>query len=154
MPPNAKRLQALGSPSAEGLPNAAELPQWLRFAALAGVCLLPLAAFVLFSFPPGATSFYPQCVFHQLTGFHCPGCGATRALHALLHGDWLQAIAWNPWFVLSLPLLGWFGIRICAAMLAGRCWRSSPLAMIAIRYWIISGIVFFVLRNIGLWPMS
>ena len=27
------------------------------------------------------------CVFYQLTGLYCPGCGAGRALSSLIHGD-------------------------------------------------------------------
>ncbi|RBL33433.1 hypothetical protein BRN31_04600 [Xanthomonas oryzae pv. oryzae] len=30
---------------------------------------------------------FPPCIFHALTGFYCAGCGMTRALHALAHGD-------------------------------------------------------------------
>lgn len=29
----------------------------------------------------------PKCMFHKYTGLYCPGCGATRACSALLHGD-------------------------------------------------------------------
>lgn len=28
-----------------------------------------------------------RCPFHAVTGWYCPGCGGTRALGALLHGD-------------------------------------------------------------------
>lgn len=41
------------------------------------------------------------CVYHQLTGHDCPGCGMTRAFLRLLHGDWSGAWRWHPF---SLPL--------------------------------------------------
>ena len=41
---------------------------------------------VLFFFDPAKHGFYPVCVFHALTGWNCPGCGATRAAYQLLHG--------------------------------------------------------------------
>ena len=37
--------------------------------------------------PNAAGSPLPGCVFYQFTGLYCPGCGMTRALHALVHGD-------------------------------------------------------------------
>lgn len=36
------------------------------------------------------------CVFYQTTGCYCLGCGGTRSLMALLHGDVLRSIHNNP----------------------------------------------------------
>lgn len=55
-----------------------------------------VAGWVVYTFPPAATSWYPRCVFHTLTGLDCPGCGGTRALHHLLHGRVGDAFAMNP----------------------------------------------------------
>jgi hypothetical protein len=53
------------------------------------------------------------CQFHRLTGLNCPGCGMTRALYALLHGDFLTALRDNALFVLALAAMtvrgAWFG---------------------------------------------
>src|SRR5436309_1071471 len=89
---------------------------------LAAALALPLGAVVLFSFPPSEYGFYPPCVLHQLTGLHCPGCGATRCLHALLHGDLAQAAAYNILFVLALPfLVPWV---LCSV---GCWWQGKPI---------------------------
>lgn len=53
-------------------------------------------AWILYTFPPTQTAFYPPCVFHKLTGLNCPGCGTTRALHQLLHGHIGAAFRLNP----------------------------------------------------------
>jgi hypothetical protein len=39
---------------------------------------------------------WPVCWFHQLTGYPCATCGATRGAIALFHGDLLGALRWNP----------------------------------------------------------
>ena len=47
------------------------------------------------------------CPFKALTGIPCPGCGGTRALYAILHGDILEALYINP---LSCVLIVFFAI--------------------------------------------
>jgi Protein of unknown function (DUF2752) len=54
--------------------------------------------------PPAWGRFYPACPIHQLFGIDCPGCGATRALAALLHGRLREALGWNALFVMLMPI--------------------------------------------------
>ncbi len=35
------------------------------------------------------------CVFQELTGLRCPGCGNTHALRALVTGHLIEALHWN-----------------------------------------------------------
>jgi hypothetical protein len=44
---------------------------------------------------------YRTCLLHNLAGVPCPTCGGTRAAKALLAGDPLQAVAWNPLLVIG-----------------------------------------------------
>lgn len=66
------------------------------------------AAFLLCAalalYPPAHHSFYPSCPVHEYLGILCPGCGATRALSALLHGHLADALHLNLLFVLLLPI--------------------------------------------------
>jgi hypothetical protein len=63
---------------------------------IASALVLVLAGgWVLYTFPPVTTPYYPRCVFKQVTGYDCPGCGTTRALHALLHGRVADAFHLN-----------------------------------------------------------
>src|ERR1700744_1203792 len=66
---------------------------------------------VVFFFNPTTHPFYPICRFHQLTGLNCPGCGATRALYALLHGNFAAALRDNALFIFALVAAVIYGIH-------------------------------------------
>jgi hypothetical protein len=60
---------------------------WLAAAILVGGALLP---------PAWASAGPPLCPFRLLTGLPCPGCGLTRSLVSLLHGDLSAAVLFHP----------------------------------------------------------
>ena len=76
----------------------------------AGFALITAAT--VFFFDPATHRFFPDCTFHKLTGLNCPGCGATRSLHALLHGEFQAAVRDNALFIAAIIFLavrgGWF----------------------------------------------
>jgi len=51
-----------------------------------------------------ATKIAIPCVFHELTGLYCPGCGITRVILSLLRLDAYQAIRYNPLVFALLPM--------------------------------------------------
>lgn len=67
--------------------------------------ILIVAGIFYFFADPERSVVMPKCVMKSLTGFQCPSCGGQRALHALLHGHPLQALSYNYFFILSVPLL-------------------------------------------------
>ena len=88
--------------------------------------IVPLAvlasAALLWFFPPETSTFYPLCPFHEATGLLCPGCGATRALAALLHGRLEDAIHWNALVVCLIPALA---VYLFAAFFRSQVRRST-----------------------------
>jgi hypothetical protein len=71
---------------------------------------------------PNQSSAYPQCPLRALTGYDCPGCGLTRAVFALMHGDMARAIDHNVFVVVLLPL----AILAFASWTARRLGYSPP----------------------------
>lgn len=45
---------------------------------------------------------WAKCPFLAVTGLPCLTCGATRSVIALLHGNFLAAVGWNPLAFIAL----------------------------------------------------
>jgi len=97
----------------------------------------------------------PACGLYLATGLHCPGCGATRATHELLHGRLLSALHYNGFWVLVLPM-----VLYAAASELRRFTHGRPLPgdlAARPRWWIavaVLSVVFFVLRNVPAYPLN
>lgn len=56
------------------------------------------------------TTFLYPCLFHQMSGLYCPGCGATRAVQSLLEGHFISCFFYHPFvfycFVLYVLFMG------------------------------------------------
>lgn len=111
--------------------------------------------YLLATTPPTPDSFYPKCMMYQTTGLHCPGCGTGRAAHAALNGRLVQALAFNPFAVVLLPLV--IGVVLV------RLGRWSRGRTVGNDLWIdgrwiwllaVALIVFTVLRNIPAEPFT
>jgi hypothetical protein len=72
--------------------------------------LIAATVAVLLRFSPEQSSFYPECPIYSMLRLQCPGCGGTRALVALLHGHFREAIRFNALVTLILPLAVGYGI--------------------------------------------
>jgi hypothetical protein len=66
-----------------------------------------IIAFIVFYkvFSPYEQKFFPKCIFNQLTGYKCPGCGSQRAMHYLFNFDIYHAFKENMLLVISIPYL-------------------------------------------------
>jgi len=93
--------------------------QRIAWIAVLGSLLLGISL-VLYLFDPTYHSFYPRCLFHQMTGLFCPGCGSLRAFHQLLHGRLVSALHFNALLVVSLPVGLFMAARQGRARLSGR----------------------------------
>jgi hypothetical protein len=110
---------------------------------------------VLYLFSPEQHSFYPKCIFFTLTGMTCPGCGALRATHHLLHGELAAAFHFNPLIVISFPFLLCAFVAFALQIAGGR--EFSPERFLKPGWiWIgfAAGIVFAIGRNLPFAPFA
>src|SRR5881392_3121848 len=108
---------------------------------------LAAGAVYLYLFEPGKSGFFPACPFRALTGLNCPGCGSTRGLHRLLHGDVIAAFEFNPLMVVSVPFLLYALVRYTAAAVSGRPLHKHHVN--AKYIWMLFAVImsFWVFRN-------
>jgi len=114
--------------------------------------LLLLGAVYVFAFEPGKTGIFPPCVFRQLTGLQCPGCGSTRALHQLLHGHFVAAFTLNPLFVIAIPLLLYVLLKYTTLSFRGITPKPNALPARYIYLIFVVIVSFWILRNTPLYP--
>jgi len=117
--------------------------EWITLGAL--LVLGAAACVILLAVPPGSAhaKWLPRCMFHQLTGLYCPGCGATRTLSAMLHGDIKASLHNN---LLLFPLLSLIMILIVKPEISLK--RPVAITIIAIV------LLFTILRNIPVAPFT
>lgn len=113
------------------------------------------AAVVLAADPTSDAGFpLPPCPVKLLTGLDCPGCGVTRMIYSLLHGDVLTALHFNAAAMLFIPFFLWtWGAWVLGRWRGRRVptweqWRWAPhVGLVLIAIW-------SVIRNLPFPPFN
>ena len=117
-----------------------------KYKLLSGIILLLLAAVLLiwlYFNNPLQSRWTSPCFFYEISGIYCPGCGGTRALYAMLHGNILASLHNN---LLLFPLL------ITAMVLYFHPqWALKRSVAYSI---VIAVILFMILRNLPFYPFT
>ena len=125
----------------------------LRLAILIGVPLVIIGgATALFFLNPSEHSFFPKCSFYVATGFSCPGCGSTRALFHLTHGNLLEALRLNPGLMALITLGLTDYIRFVVSVIHGNPFQTlfGRLKLLGALMGVM--MVYGVIRNLP-WPL-
>jgi hypothetical protein len=129
-------------------------PRWLAPVGVLG-CVAAASGYVLWADPAAAdASAQPTCLVKFLTGFDCPGCGGTRAVWYMLHGDLPAAARHHAVLLFVVPFIAylyvawagkaWFGWRLPS-------WEPSSKSLL----WFLGAWgVFSVLRNLPWEPFT
>jgi hypothetical protein len=130
-------------------------PRLLALGLLAGVLLLPLAAFDWIT-RPGAPIL---CPLRAVTGIPCPSCGLTRALAHLEHGHLAEAVRSHPFSPLVFLLVLALAAMLAFELATGKVVIGNPLRNRRDVWLLFAGLVVFqVARTVmfflnGGWPV-
>lgn len=80
--------------------------------------------------------FRMPCVFHLLTGYYCLGCGGTRAVRALLHGEILKSLYYHPLVLYMAVIAVWYLVSLVISK-----WKKQKKAVYLHRWMIVLGVV-------------
>jgi len=92
------------------------------------------------------------CIFHELTGWSCPGCGVTTLIMSIAAGRPDLARAANPFLFYTWPLILGFLIWNEVKVIKGKTYKADKIINILLIFYIIALIAFGVLRNWGVPP--
>jgi hypothetical protein len=94
----------------------------------------------------------PVCPTKLLLGIDCPGCGSTRMLYSLLHGNLLAAVKFNALALATLVLLVWaYAAWVYGRVVGRRIWSwqhhrwAPPVILVLVVAW-------SVVRNLPFGP--
>lgn len=122
--------------------------KWWIIGAVAGIVIAGIAIYS--TFDPSTVRFFPRCTFLTLTGLKCPGCGTQRAIHALLHGNFLEAVRFNAMMVASVPLLALYGYAEIVRKSKPRFYNKVNSTPIILTIFVLV-VLWWILRNVFGW---
>ncbi|MEW2440306.1 DUF2752 domain-containing protein [Micromonospora marina] len=132
----------------------ARAPRWAVPLAALGCVGLGIA-YALISDPtrsdPDAA---PTCLLKLTTGLDCPGCGGTRALWFVLHGDLPAAARHHFLFVFALPFLAWLFVAWAGNRAFGWKLPEARFSPKVIGMFLAAWGVFSVARNLPWEPFT
>ena len=92
--------------------------------------LLVVFMYLIGNFAYNIKEYLPPCFSYEAFHIYCPGCGSTRAVFALLHGDILLSLRQN--VLVSMYIIA--GILIYIEFLFKVFSKNPPFSMLKMKY--------------------
>jgi len=73
--------------------------------------VMMLAPIIMILTPISSIENKSFCLYTNLLGFHCPGCGMTRAMFSIMHFQFNIAIRYNKLVILVFPILIYYWMQ-------------------------------------------
>ncbi|MGB3301410.1 MAG: DUF2752 domain-containing protein [Gordonia sp. (in: high G+C Gram-positive bacteria)] len=119
---------------------------------LAGAIAVGVGVWIADPTTPGGV--IPPCPTNALLHINCPGCGLSRAIYSLIHGDIGAALHFN-----ALAIAGLFLIAAVYIRYVVRTWLGRPPRSLFTHRLVPTGIVtvlvvWFIVRNLPFAPFA
>ena len=102
-----------------------EQDNFFYYAGWCAIALILIYLFIKFVLHFDLVRLIPLCSFYTATGFYCPGCGGTRAVTALFHGEILRSLFYHPVVVYSALVAGWFMVTQTIERVSHGKWKVA-----------------------------
>jgi len=103
---------------------------------------------------PSENNIFPECIFHSVTGYHCPGCGSQRAIHDFLNFRVLEGFKHNVLIGLAF-LVFFYQIYLWVRQKVSPEKRSNLLYHPKVPWlFLILAVSFWILRNLPFDPFT
>jgi hypothetical protein len=117
--------------------------------AAAAVCIA-----VALADPTTPGGVIPVCPSKALLGINCPGCGSSRMLYSLLHGDVPAAIRFNALGLLALAVLAYTFVVWTLNRIRRRSATMWHQRRYAPHITLVLVLIWFTIRNIPIEPFT
>ncbi len=112
------------------------------------VVLLIVVAGFYFSVNPSTSKYMPRCVFLTFTGYKCAGCGCQRAIHSLLHGNFIDALRFNAFFVAVLPVIALYLLNDYTKLIPAKVGETithhytiAAIGVVVVLWWVMRNVL-------------
>jgi hypothetical protein len=111
------------------------------------ILIFAILIYSYFSYSAGGVRL---CLFHNITGLDCPGCGMSRAFHSIMNLKFMEALHYNifslPFFLLLLFILIFDILRLFKVNLAIRLNETIFNSVITVLLFAV--LAYGILRNL------
>lgn len=125
-----------------------------KIAQIVLLIILLIIAVLFYFLNPVEHQLFPKCIFHSVSGYHCPGCGSQRAIHSLMHLNFAGVVGNNFLFLPAVALIIYHYLHPVLNKLLS--WKLPNVFYYKKTPWIIFAVVilFWILRNLPWYPFS